>query len=284
MYATKKPDKVDPNEARIAKWTRCALSAETLKPPCVIDLLGNLYNKEALVSALLTKNMPPELKHIKGLRDMIPIYLTSVPGVDAHDDTSDTKFQCPISGQEFNGKYKFYVLRGCGHVLSSKALKEVQTSSCLVCFTPYAENDKVVVNGTEEEVLDLKRRMEEEATRKKEKKTKNGSKESLGVGSKGAAISNEHIGTINGGNEVVEEGYAVGEMNGSKRKLSKEKHQAVPDNSRDPKLLQPSKKFRAVDKLPPGATKEVYASIFCSSTTNKVKETFMCRALPLGRN
>ncbi|KAH7427105.1 hypothetical protein KP509_10G030900 [Ceratopteris richardii] len=121
MYATKKPDKVDPNEARIAKWTRCALSAETLKPPCVIDLLGNLYNKEALVSALITKNMPPELKHIKGLRDMIPIYLTSVPGVDAHDDTSDTKFQCPISGQEFNGKYKFYVLRGCGHVLSWKA-------------------------------------------------------------------------------------------------------------------------------------------------------------------
>ncbi|KAH7297347.1 hypothetical protein KP509_26G066200 [Ceratopteris richardii] len=34
---------------------------------------------------------------------------------NTHDGISDTKFQRPISGQEFDGKYKFYVLRGCGH-------------------------------------------------------------------------------------------------------------------------------------------------------------------------
>ena len=39
MYAVKKPDKVDPNEIKLAKFTNCALTSEPLKPPCVIDLL-----------------------------------------------------------------------------------------------------------------------------------------------------------------------------------------------------------------------------------------------------
>ena len=41
---------VDPNEERLAKWTRCQLSGEALAPPCVADELGHLFNKDAIVS------------------------------------------------------------------------------------------------------------------------------------------------------------------------------------------------------------------------------------------
>ncbi|MCO5553778.1 hypothetical protein L7F22_007304 [Adiantum nelumboides] len=267
MYAVKKPDKADPNEARLAKWSRCALSSEALKPPCVVDRLGNLFNKEALVANLLGKSLPKELKHIKGLKDMVSIHLSSVPGIDAHDEKAHTKFQCPVSGQEFNGNCKFYVLRACGHVLSAKALKEVQSSSCLVCFTPYVDSDKLVINGTEEEVLELKQRMEEEALKKKEKKSKNGAKETSIDESVNGVQQSSHSLTQNG---VDEEGAADYErlgVHGAKRKLSKtDKVQAVADKSRDSKVLQPTKKFKAVDILPPNATKEVYASIFSSSS------------------
>ena len=49
MYMEKKPDKVDPGEQRLARWTTCHLSGEPLAPPCVADELGNLYNKDAVL-------------------------------------------------------------------------------------------------------------------------------------------------------------------------------------------------------------------------------------------
>lgn len=152
MYAVKKPDKVDPNEIKLAKFTNCALSSEPLKPPCVIDFLGNIYNKEAVVSALLTKSLPKKLGYIKGLKDLIAVEFTPIPGVVADGVTSGSKFQCPVTGQEVNGKFKFYALRKCGHVLSARALKEVSSSTCAVCYTPFTDVDKFPLNGTEEEV------------------------------------------------------------------------------------------------------------------------------------
>ncbi|KAG0468809.1 hypothetical protein HPP92_018137 [Vanilla planifolia] len=78
MYASKKPDKVDPNETRLSRWTTCALSADPLSPPCVIDCLGNIFNKESLVEALIHKRLPREFNHIRGLKDMIPVHLTPI--------------------------------------------------------------------------------------------------------------------------------------------------------------------------------------------------------------
>ncbi|KAJ7955618.1 Protein RTF2-like [Quillaja saponaria] len=175
MYAEKKPDKVDPNEQRLSKWMNCALSNEPLREPCVVDRLGNIFNKEALVEALLGKKLPKEFGHIKGLKDMIKIQLDMIPG--AEDVGAGTRFQCPISGLEFNGKCKFFALKNCGHVLSAKALKEVKSSSCLVCHEEFSERDKIVINGSEEEVAVLRERMEQEKAKlrdKKVKKVKNG--------------------------------------------------------------------------------------------------------------
>lgn len=294
MYAVKKPDKVDPNEARIAKWSRCALSSEVLKPPCVVDLLGNLYNKEALVSALLTKSLPKELRYIKGLKDMVTIHLTSVPGVNADDDISSTKFECPISGQELNGKYKFYALRGCGHVLSAKALKELQSCACLVCSLPFVEADKIIINGTEEEVLALRQIMEQEGAKLKEKKekkaTRNGQSHNLNDTSTDSGLIKARVACK--GDMIVakaedktlaarQEEEFVGNI---KRKGYNMEKIVQTEKPEDQKSVHSSKRFKAVDNLPLNATKEVYASIFSSSGKPNFKETYMCRSLPLGRN
>nr|CAD1827809.1 unnamed protein product [Ananas comosus var. bracteatus] len=242
MYATKKPDKVDPNETRLSRWTTCALSGEPLAHPAVVDRLGNLFNKEALIEALLHKKLPKEFKHIRGLKDLIPIHLDSIPGA-ATD--AETKFQCPITGLEFNGKYSFFAVRGCGHVLSAKALKEVKSTSCLVCHKEFSDSDKIVINGSAEEVKLLRAMMEEERGRVKERKEKKA----------GACLS------------------------GTKH-AADEKGVVLDNGKKDSN----GKRFRALDIAPANATKEVYASIFTSSKKSDFKETFSCRSLPLGRN
>lgn len=253
MYAEKKPDKVDPNEQRLSKWLNCALSNEPLAEPCVIDLLGNLFNKEVLVHALLSKRLPKQFSYIKGLKDMVNIKLTPVAGSDgSSQDTTSAQFQCLFSGLEFNGKYKFFALRGCGHVMSAKALKEVKSSSCLVCHADVKDSDKIVINGTEEEVDLLRERMEEEKAKLREKKgvskkSKNGA---AVVADTGAKVAKRQIedGNVNGNGITV-------------------------------------KKFKAADKVPVNATKEVYASLFTSSKKKSdFRETYSCRSLPLGRN
>ncbi|XP_022756336.1 protein RTF2 homolog [Durio zibethinus] len=248
MYAVKRPDKVDPNEQRLGKWLNCALSNEPLREPCVIDKLGNIFNKEALVEALLSKKLPKEFRHIKGLKDMVDVKLSMIPGKESNAADGAT-FQCPITGLEFNGKYKFFVLKNCGHVLSAKALKEVKSSACLLCHKEFVESDKMVINGSEEEVAALRERMEEEKAKTVKEKKKRGI-DVLVEGDKGCCKLE--------GNRKLENGK--GFINGG------------------------MKKFRASDVAPANATKEVYASIFTSSKKSDFKETFTCRSLPLGRN
>ncbi|KAL2338502.1 hypothetical protein Fmac_012948 [Flemingia macrophylla] len=260
MYAEKKPDKVDPNEQRLSKWHNCALSNEPLREPCVIDKLGNIFNKEALVEALLGKKIPKEFGHIKGLKDMVNIQLDSIPG-----SGDGVKFQCPVAGLEFNGKYRFFALRNCGHVLSAKALREVKSSACLVCHKEYdADVDKIVINGSDEEVAVLRERMEEERAKTREKKNRK-VKNDDGVGLEGMRLS----GTKHGVDvKAVERVSAKVEGNG---KVANGGGGAA-------------KRFKAADMAPANATKDVYASIFTSSKKSDFKETFTCRSLPLGRN
>ncbi|GER46987.1 polynucleotidyl transferase [Striga asiatica] len=215
MYAVKKPDKVDPNEMRLSKWLNCSLANEPLRHPIVLDKLGNLFNKEALVEALLKKTLPKEFGYIK-----VP-YL------------------------EFNGKYRFCAIRSCGHVLSEKGFKEVKSSSCLICHKEFSESDKIVINGTEEEVNELWEELKEEkagVNEKKVKKIKNGD------------VNGDRAGRLTGFKHGVEGNGMTGDVKGS------------------------GKKFKAADVAPANATKSVYASIFTSSKKSDFKETFMCRA------
>ncbi|XP_061375786.1 uncharacterized protein LOC133317902 [Gastrolobium bilobum] len=270
MYAEKKPDKVDPNEQRLSKWQNCALSNEPLREPCVIDKLGNIFNKEALVEALLGKKLPKEFGHIKGLKDMINIQLSLVPGVN-----DGARFQCPIAGLELNGKYRFFALKNCGHVLSAKALKEVKSSSCLVCHKEFAEVDKIVINGSEEEVAVLRGKMEEEKVKMREKKTKKVKNEG-GVGVNGVSLEVSKLSGTKHGMDVkaVEKVSAKVEGNG--------KVANVDVGLKG--VSAAAKRFKVTDMAPANATKDVYASIFTSSKKSDFKETYSCRSLPLGRN
>ncbi|CAH9086630.1 unnamed protein product [Cuscuta epithymum] len=273
MYAEKKPDKIDENERRLSKWLNCTLSNEPLRHPVVTDKLGNLFNKEALVEALLRKQVPKQFSYIKGLKDMVPIELSSIPGMDGTVLCGETRFQCPISGLEFNGKYKFFALRTCGHVFSSKALKEVKSSSCLVCHKEFMENDKIVINGSEDEVAALRERMEGERVKLRDgKKTKKGKNWDLAHNVDGGEVT--HLsGTKHGIDDKV----------GEKGKL--ELNKKVSSNGKiEVKNVINGKRFKAVDNAPVNATKEVYASIFTSSRKSDFKETYSCRSLPLGRN
>ncbi|KAF5772804.1 putative Ubiquitin-like domain, replication termination factor 2, Ubiquitin-like domain superfamily [Helianthus annuus] len=273
MYADKKPDKVDPNEQRLSKWLNCALSNEPLKRPIVVDYLGNVFNKQALVEALLKKNVPKAFGYIKGLKDMISVELESIPGTEGAD--SDVKFQCPVTGLEFNGKYKFYALKSCGHVLSAKALKEIKSSSCHVCRKEFAEADKIVINGNEEEVIALREKMEIEKLKVREKKAK--------VKKVKNANGNENAGG-DGDSGVCED---VVRVIGSKREIDVKAAKVSGKIETNEKVVNgknEAKRFKAADLAPANANKEVYASIFTSSRKSDFKETYSCRSLPLGRN
>ncbi|XP_015892443.1 uncharacterized protein LOC107426707 [Ziziphus jujuba] len=284
MYAEKKPDKVDPNEQRLSKWQNCALSSEPLKEPCVVDFLGNVFNKVSLVEALLGKKMPKEFGHIKGLKDMINIQLSAIPGIDRDGDgfSAGARFQCPITGLEFNGKYKFFALRTCGHVLSAKALREVKSSSCLVCHKEFTETDKIVINGSDEEVKVLRDMMEAEKAKlreKKSKKVRNGGEVEVVNGDKGVAVDSSRLSGKKHGidNKAGEKAVAKVEGNGKVANGANSLKGAANGNGA-------VKRFKAADIAPPNANKEVYASIFTSSKKSDFKETFSCRSLPLGRN
>lgn len=48
----------------------CLLVQEKLQPPLLACRIGRLYNKEAVIKALLEKALPAHMKHVKSLKDM----------------------------------------------------------------------------------------------------------------------------------------------------------------------------------------------------------------------
>ena len=126
MYRGKQHDKVNPEEERLAKWTACSLSGMPLQPPCVAGELGHLFNKEAVVQALLAKNMPRGFGHITGMKHLIDIKLEESQGTAAD---ATVRFACPVNGLPMSGKSKFVIIKrqegNLGYVVSERALKEL---------------------------------------------------------------------------------------------------------------------------------------------------------------
>ncbi|XP_022091407.1 protein RTF2 homolog [Acanthaster planci] len=179
----KKPEQVDKNMERMAKWLHCAISQEGLRQPIMACELGRLYNKESLLEYLLDKSTCDSAKHIRGLKDVKELNLTPNPafekkGKQKEDlDNSISQYICPVTGLQMNGHYKFCFLWDCGCVLSEKALKEVKSDVCHKCGAAYDAEDAVVINGTAEEIGDLRAKMEDKRARAKaEKKAKKAQK------------------------------------------------------------------------------------------------------------
>ena len=155
MYLGKKADKVNPVEELLANWTRCHLSGEALTPPCVVDDLGYLYNKEAVIHHLINKTMPASLSYITGLRSVMEIKLQrqeqqakAAASQTSFQPGNDTDFSCPVTGVPFNGRGKFVALRPSGLVVSEKAVKEVPAVVEDLVGGKWAEDDVVPINPT----------------------------------------------------------------------------------------------------------------------------------------
>ena len=121
-------DKESAKVRALERCTHCALSRKPLREPVVYCKLGNLYNKEDLLVALLEKSLGEEFKHIRKMSAVSPCVLTPNPAFVSgkSDATKVSPFICPITQMELNGQHSFVVLKPSGRVVSAKAVNEVR--------------------------------------------------------------------------------------------------------------------------------------------------------------
>jgi hypothetical protein len=305
MYAGKKAGRVNPLEAKLAKWTRCHLSGELLQQPVVADELGSLYNKDAVVQALLTRSLPASLSHISSLKHLINLKLTPnssatgqskaasqgnfQPGNEAH-------FACPVTGLEFNGRFPFVVLRKSGLVVSEKALKMARAAVEEMAGGPWQPEDVLPINGTAEQIEEFRGAMLAKRAAAKAKKL-NGKNGKSHTKTAVDAVPSSSGGPADAGVTEAEQLQVAANAAEARRNVTSAtaaadllaavaaagaKRAATDEgavNGCD--VLQQShgaKRYKASERLPQGASKDVYASIFLSSRKQEEKETYLCRA------
>lgn len=74
--------------------------------------------------------MPRPLAHISSLKHLIDLKLERNPNFKAGSAPDagaapESRFHCPVTGLDFNGRFRFVVLRPSGHVVSERAIKQV---------------------------------------------------------------------------------------------------------------------------------------------------------------
>eukprot|EP00879_Flechtneria_rotunda_P030674 GHRR01033340.1.p1 GENE.GHRR01033340.1~~GHRR01033340.1.p1 ORF type:complete len:353 (+),score=135.82 GHRR01033340.1:189-1247(+) len=291
MYAERKPDKVNPAEELLARATRCRLSGEKLTPPCVADELGSMFNKEALVHALLNKTMPPVLGHITSLKSVINLKLDPLPrtasnglagpalssNMNGHSNdsgSSSVMFQCPVTGLEMTGKSQFVVHRPTGVVVSERAVKDVPLAVEELLGGKWTADDFIPINPQANE---LEKRQQQVHTALAADKAKKKAKKADKVKAAAAADLNGAAAAANGSTSA--DGLANHRLGSVTEQVGVGSKRALPPagNSVLPNGMAAATAAKKV-KVPAGATPEVYASIF-SSSQPRIKETFCCRAL-----
>ncbi|XP_059177793.1 replication termination factor 2-like [Physella acuta] len=188
----KKGEQKDKTSELAFKWKHCAISQEVLVKPIVACELGRLYNKESVLEFLLDRtkfDVASQFDHLRGLKDIKELNLTDNPEsksrdpekCDGYSDPSISDFICPVVGLEMSGTFKFCFLWSCGCVISERALREVKTETCHKCGKVYqGEDDVVILNGSDEEVVEMRAKMERRrAAAKVSKKTKKAVKHKL---------------------------------------------------------------------------------------------------------
>jgi len=258
----KKEEKPDPNEVERIKWSSCAISKEPLKDPIVADELGFLYNKEAVIRHLLDKTMDESFKHVRSLKDLIPVHFTPNPAFEEKkgDENNVPPFICPIILVEV-GRHRFSLLKTCGCVLSEKAFIEVPSATCLQCGKPFQQSDILPLNPPAEELEGLKKVMKDR--REQEKQEARSKKEKKRADKKASSKADALAG------EVTDKLDAPDESAKLKRKVERDGKKRALDITATTASAEP-----AVKKT------TAYASIFTSSIKsdpNARVETFMCR-------
>ncbi|RHZ51228.1 hypothetical protein Glove_481g87 [Diversispora epigaea] len=174
----------DQNALKIATWFFCALSKRLLQEPIVSCALGKLYNKDAIIEYLLNKSAYGDgdiiCSHISSLKDVKTLNLTVNPAFKessaasiAHfDQEMVSRFICPITRKEMNGKSKFVYLNKCGCVFSEQGLKEIPSETCIQCGKPFTSESIITINSSPLEQEKLKAELAEKKAKAKDKKGK----------------------------------------------------------------------------------------------------------------
>eukprot|EP01038_Epipyxis_sp_PR26KG_P016575 gene16575-22626_t len=160
-------------ELRIRSHT-CTQSAEKLQEPIVACEMGNLFNKEALLTALIEKTLNPSFTHIRGIKDAKTLILEPNPSYSEINETNGdmpSMFICPVTRMEFNGMHPFVVLWTTGYVLSEKCLREIGIENLQTEYGPFTELDIVrLVPPLEELCLQESRMKDRRIISKQQKK------------------------------------------------------------------------------------------------------------------
>lgn len=178
-------DALNIKEQRVRRSKYCAQSGNLLQAPIVSCELGNLFNKDDLINALLNKQLNQAHSHIRGLKDIKTLVLYANPAYDAKE--GNAMFACPVTQCEFNGHHPFVASWSTGVVLSDKALKELGPEA-LGDYGPFTEDDCIHLLPSEEELGVLMQRMinrrEDAAKEKKASKKRQHAEDVEGASSK----------------------------------------------------------------------------------------------------
>ena len=153
--------------------------------------MGRLYNKEAVIEMLLNKDRstsPPWASHIEKLKDVVELDLTINPAYEAkrkdavgdgmYQDKLVSRYQCPVTGLEMNGRFKFVFSWTTGRVVSERAMKVLRNDPDEA--DKFKEEDSVVINPSEEEIDEQIVKMEVRRARvKAEKKAAKAAKKGI---------------------------------------------------------------------------------------------------------
>lgn len=273
MYAEKKPDKVDAGEEKLASFTQCRLTHEALarSPDAVVlDPLGHMFNKEAVLAALLAKKLdkkplPPGLEHVKSLKDdllVLKLTLTSTVTKDSSEAkaVSAGNFQrgnaapfcCPLTARQMNGKFRFVALRPSGLVCAAEAIKGGLRAAVDDMIGGQLNAQTVVpINGTEEEEDALWAHLME---RRQAAAAASGKKKKRAVDDRAGDGARKTKKLLNGCTDMATQ----------RAKAS-------------------AKVYKAGEHAPEGATSSVYASLFTSSSVGTREETYGARNLSFYR-
>ena len=124
-------------------WT---LTSQPLRKPLVADRIGNLFNKESILEALITKKMSKAYWYIKKIKDVIDVNPTlKVPGCDViggdsvniHNKTAQSESSkksqpvintiiCPLTKLELDGFHKFSLLWSWGWIFATQIIENIQ--------------------------------------------------------------------------------------------------------------------------------------------------------------
>lgn len=145
-------------ELHRTRMSSCFLSQQELREPVVACKLGNLYNKEAVINALLNRTMPEALTHIRALKDVKQCIIN---WKEAENEGGRRRMVCPVSLEDLDtGSSRAVVIWASGAVISAKSLKEMKFKECPVTSKAFdAEKDIIPLAPDGEEFQKLKEKL-----------------------------------------------------------------------------------------------------------------------------